>query len=200
MHKVLTGIVLGTLLITCAVLVLVGPAASEEKEMQRMYVGVDKCKMCHKSAAQGEQYGIWLKSPHAKAYEALAGDQAKAIAKERGIKDPQAASECLKCHVTAHGVDAKYLGDKYKITDGVGCESCHGPGGDYNKFSTMKAIASGETEPASVGLILPDEKLCVKCHNKESPTFKEFDFAKMYAKIAHPIPAERKAKYKSAAE
>ncbi|MEJ2720215.1 MAG: cytochrome c family protein [bacterium] len=179
---------------------LAGPAFSEEKqqEKQHMYVGSTKCKVCHNTEAQGQQYPIWEKSAHAKAYEVLAGDAAKAAAKERGIEDPQAAPECLKCHVTAYGVDKSLLGDKYSMTEGVGCESCHGPGGDYAKMSVMKAVMSGETDPASVGLVIPTEKVCVGCHNEESPTFKGFDYEKMVAKIAHPIPEERKAKYKAA--
>ena len=44
------------------------------------YVGARKCKTCHKSEAQGEQHPIWLKGAHAKAYEALASDEAKAFA------------------------------------------------------------------------------------------------------------------------
>ncbi|UCH85778.1 MAG: cytochrome C554 [Candidatus Latescibacterota bacterium] len=175
---------------------LAGPAYSEET--QRTFIGASKCKTCHKTEAQGQQYVLWEKAAHSKAYETLAGESAKAIAKERGIEDPQTAAECLKCHVTAYGVDKKFLGEKYAITDGVGCESCHGAGGDYSKMKTMKAITSGETEPASVGLVIPNEKTCVGCHNEESPTFKEFDFEKMVAKIAHPIPEERKAKYKAA--
>jgi hypothetical protein len=191
---------IGTLMVLVAVAavtyMLVAPAASEEK--QRMYMGATKCKTCHKTEAQGQQYPIWEKSAHAKAYEALASEAALAAAKERGIEDPQAAPECLKCHVTAHGVDKAFLGEKYSAAEGVGCESCHGAGGDYNKMSVMKAIAKGETDPASVGLVVPDEKTCVGCHNEESPTFKGFEFEKMVAKIAHPIPEERKAKYKAA--
>jgi hypothetical protein len=37
------------------------------------------------------------------------------------------------------------------------------------------------------------EKLCKTCHNEESPTFKEFNFAEMWAKIAHPVPAAEEA-------
>jgi hypothetical protein len=169
--------------------------ASAAEEMHT-YIGVDKCKICHKSEAAGQQYVIWSQSAHAKAYETLASDDAKKIAKEKGIEDPQKAAECLQCHVTAYGVDAKYLGEKYAMTDGVECESCHGPGSDYYKISVMKAIASGETKPETVGLVMPDAKVCTTCHNDKSPTFKGFDFDKMAKKIAHPIPAETKAKYK----
>jgi len=34
------------------------------------------------------------------------------------------------------------------------------------------------------------EKLCENCHNKKSPTFKSFDFKKMWAEIAHPVPKQ----------
>lgn len=163
---------------------------------QRMFMGVAKCKTCHKKPEQGEQYVIWSKSRHAKAYETLAGDKAKEYGKKRGIENPQTADECLKCHVTGHGVDAQYLGRRYKVTDGVGCESCHGAGGDYYKKATMKALVAGGIEPDSVGLTMPDEKVCVTCHNKESPGFKGFDFDEMVKKIEHPIPEARKAEYK----
>ncbi|RMG29061.1 MAG: cytochrome C554 [Methanobacteriota archaeon] len=158
------------------------------QETQRTYVGVRKCKTCHKKPEQGEQYRIWSESKHAKAYETLGGPEAMKIAKEKGIENPQEAPECLKCHVTAYGVDAKFLGPKYKKEDGVGCESCHGPGGDYYKKKTMKAIRAGEIDPASVGLIKPDEKVCTKCHNEESPNYKPFNFEEFKKKIAHPIP------------
>jgi hypothetical protein len=43
-----------------------------------------------------------------------------------------------------------------------------------------------------VGLIVPEEKLCVKCYNKESRTFKEYDFKAGHSKIAHPNPSAKK--------
>lgn len=163
------------------------PASSEETKA-REFIGVDKCKMCHKKPDQGEQYTKWLEGPHAKAYATLASDKSKEIAKKMKIEDPQKADACLKCHVTAHGVDAKLLGEKHKMEDGIGCESCHGAGGEYYKMTTMKKLAAGEIEPASVGLVLPDEKVCVTCHNEESPTYKEFVFKDRVKLIAHPIP------------
>ncbi len=173
-----------------------GLASSEEK--QRMYVGSEKCKMCHKTEAQGAQHVIWEKSSHAKAFATLASEEAKAVAAKAGVADPQKAAECLKCHVTAYGVDAKCLGEKFTTAEGVTCEACHGAGGDYISMKTMKAAASGEIEAASVGLVMPTKETCVGCHNEKSPTFKAFEFEKMVAKIAHPMPAERKAQYKKA--
>jgi hypothetical protein len=189
------ALVIAAVAVTAVLYSFAGPAASEET--QRMYMGVAKCKTCHKTEAQGLQFPLWEKSSHAKAFATLAGEQAKTIAKEKGIEDPQKADACLKCHTTGHGVDAKYLAEGFSAADGVQCEACHGAGGDYYKMATMKSLTTGVTEPASVGLVLADAKTCTRCHNEESPTFKGFDFEKMAAKVAHPIPAERKAQYEA---
>jgi hypothetical protein len=164
---------------------------------EHKFVGTAKCAMCHKSAAQGEQFPKWQASKHSKAFQTLASPKALEIAKAKGIADPQKAPECIKCHVTAAGVDTSMVGPKYAIADGVGCESCHGAGADYIKKSTMEGVAGGTIKPETVGLTLPDKATCEKCHNKESPTFTAFDFDKAKAAIAHPMPAERKAKYKT---
>lgn len=165
----------------------------------RAFVGSTKCATCHKTAAQGEQFPKWQASKHAKAYATLASPKALEIAKAKGIADPQKAPECLKCHVTAHGVDAKLLGEKYAVTDGVGCESCHGAGADYMKKATMEGITAGTIDPATVGLVKPDKAKCESCHNKESPTFAGFDYEKAKAAIAHPVPEARKAAHKAPA-
>ena len=158
------------------------------QDKQFGYVGAKGCKTCHNTKKQGRQYKIWLKTKHAQAYKTLASEEAKAIAKKKGIEDPQKADECLQCHVTGHGVDAKQIRKKYSIEEGVSCESCHGPGSVYKKKKTMIAISKGEIDPASVGLVIPDEKTCKKCHNEKSPTYKEFDFDKYYEKIKHEKP------------
>ena len=74
------------------------------------------------------------------------------------------------------------------MEEGVSCESCHGPGSAYKKMKTMKGLAAGTIEPASVGLIADPKKNCTKCHNSESPTFKEFNLEKQWAKIKHAVP------------
>ncbi len=150
----------------------------------RAHIGTMKCRMCHNSKAKGEQFTKWTQSPHSQAYRTLGGDQAKEVAAARGIVDPQAASECLSCHVTGHGAPAVKLTDKYKIEDGVGCESCHGAGGDYWKMATMK----NREMSIAVGLVIPNEATCTPCHNDLSPTFKGFDYAAASARIAHPNP------------
>ena len=163
-----------------------GQAQEEEKEVPK-YIGAENCGKCHKSAKKGNQLGMWQESQHSKAYATLASEEAKAIAKEKGIEDPQKAEACLKCH---GGVDAALIepvaeGKKgYSVEEGVGCEACHGPGSLYKSRKIMK----DKEASMKVGLIIPDEKTCIKCHNEESPTFKEFKYAEMLEKVAHPYP------------
>ena len=168
---------------------LVSPAVGQEAGQQAPkpeYVGAEACaRMCHKTAKKGEQLRIWQESRHAKAYETLATPEAIAVGKKLGIKDPQKSDVCLACHTTAHGVSDDLKGTKFSHTEGVGCESCHGPGSLYKKMKIMK----DREQAIAKGLTIPDEKTCAQCHNEKSPTYKPFNFEEYHKKIAHPKPA-----------
>ena len=165
-------------------------AAEEEAEGYKgKLIGVGKCNKCHKSAKRGNQKAVWEASAHAQAYATLATDEAKAIAAEKGIEDPQKAPECLSCHTTdgflAKGVEVDPAGT-YSPEEGIGCEACHGPGSSYKKMSTMK----DPEKSAAAGLIMPPQDHCLQCHNENSPTYKEFDYEARWAEIVHPVPAK----------
>ena len=175
--------------VTTLALLFAGTLMAQDKS-SFTYEGSASCKKCHFTKKSGAAYKVWQGSKHASAYEVLASEEAKKIATDKGIEDPQKADACLKCHVTAHGVDAKMLGAKYSVDEGVGCESCHGAGSAYSDKKVKEDIVAGKIKRASVGLIIPTEENCKKCHNEESPTFKGFDFKEYAAKIAHPRPKE----------
>jgi hypothetical protein len=147
------------------------------------YIGASKCKMCHIKPEKGEQYNVWLKGPHANAMKTLASEESKKIATEMGIADPITDPACIKCHSTVGHID-KSLMAGITIEEGVSCESCHGPGSMYKGASFMK----NRELAMQKGLILPTEEVCLKCHNKESPTYKPFNFKEKVALIAHPDP------------
>jgi hypothetical protein len=163
---------------------------SQEKPKHE-FVGVKTCAMCHKTEKQGNQFGIWEKSKHAQAYKTLQSAEADKIAKEKGFKTKAVETpECLKCHTSGSNVDASLLGKKFNIEDGVQCETCHGPGGDYKSIKIMK----DQKAAIENGLVVPEDinTFCVKCHNSESPTFdKNMDLSKMWEKIKHTIPGEK---------
>jgi hypothetical protein len=151
------------------------------------YIGVSGCKTCHKSSKRGDQYTKWSEGPHAKTWTELGNDESKKIAEEAGVEgDPQQAEKCLKCHVTAYGVADERKGSKYDIEEGVTCEACHGAGSGY-KTSHIKK----KDEAKEAGFVAkPDADSCKKCHNEESPTYKEFDYDTKVKEIAHPLPKD----------
>jgi hypothetical protein len=98
-------------------------AASTAGAAEREFIGVAKCKMCHKVATAS-----WEKTPHAKAFERLKPEE-------------QSKAECLACHAT---------GGKAELP-GVQCEACHGAGSEYKALAIMKdrekALAAGLVLP-----------------------------------------------------
>jgi len=150
-------------------------------------IGAPNCKSCHK-AKTGDQWKIWTESAHARAFETLATEASAKIAADRGVGDPQQEEACLKCHSTRAflGVDVPVSEKgKYADSEGVGCESCHGPGSDYKPGNIMKDPEAAR----AAGLVMERTvEACTRCHNATSPTFKPFDFEQRWAEIAHPIP------------
>ncbi len=180
-------------LMTIAMAIALTSAVSLAAAPTHDYVGVSVCKMCHQTAKNGEQFQKWQASKHAQAYKTLLTPEAAKIAEAKGIKGkPSEAKECLECHETGYDVAAANLGPKFNKEDGVQCETCHGAGKDYMKMNIMK----DQKLAAANGLVLLSvkdgsaQKFCETCHNKKSPTFKGFDFAKMWAQIAHPVPSK----------
>ena len=148
------------------------------------YIGAKKCKMCHNKAISGQQYNIWLKGPHANAMKSLGSEKSLEYAKANGIADPTIEPSCVKCHSTFGSTDAS-LHAGLKITEGVSCESCHGPGSAYKSKTIMK----DQAKSLAKGLILPTEEVCLTCHNEDNPFHKPFNFKEALEKIAHPTPA-----------
>lgn len=150
---------------------------------QFKYIGAEKCKVCHNKPATGDQYKQWAGSLHAQALKSLSSEKSLEYAKKNNIADPAKEPKCLKCHSTAASVAAN-LHAGITVAEGVSCESCHGPGSMYKSPAIMKNQALSIKN----GLIIPDEATCVKCHNKENPFYKPFDFASAWPKVQHPNP------------
>lgn len=178
MHRFV--ILASAILLSASLVLSAGTSLAEEPS----FIGASGCKICH-GAKTGDQWTKWLEGPHAKAFETLKSEAAAKVVADKGLTgNAWELGECLSCHVTAYGVDAARLGKKYTMEEGVGCESCHGAGSEYKAKSVM------ESREASVaaGMIVPTEATCTGCHNDKSPTFKGFDYAKMSAQVAHPMP------------
>lgn len=183
----LTRLAAAALLILPLVLLTgAGVPAPAEDAPDYNYVGVAGCQMCHRSPAKGNQFAAWQEDQHSKAYATLASAQSKEIAAAKGIADPQKAEACLKCHVTAADLPAARKAATYKVEDGVGCESCHGPGSAYKAITVMRDPAQARAN----GLIDIAEATCVGCHNPESPTYKPFNYEEALKVVSHPDPSK----------
>jgi hypothetical protein len=152
------------------------------------YVGIKSCaSACHKGDNKGRQLEIWQDSKHSQAFINLQTPEADQIAKDKGFSTPAAETPlCIKCHVLGKDIDLKELDDTFDKTQGVQCETCHGPGSEYKKITIMK----DKQQAFANGLIIHDNgaEFCKTCHNSDSPTFKSFDYDSSWATIKHTDP------------
>jgi len=140
------------------------------------YVGVGKCKTCHKSEKRGKQFPIWEESKHSKSFAALTSEEVKAK-----VPDAPENPKCLTCHASLFEKATEFK------EEGVSCEVCHGPGSAYRKLNIMKS----REESVKNGLIFYDspeaiKTQCLTCH--ENAHEKPFDFDAAWEKIKHPTP------------
>ena len=132
------------------------------------YVGSESCAGCHEDA-----YAIWEESLHHHALETL----------EMDLRDGVAASidpRCVSCHVVGFGEETGFGSrstpeetrwTQSSLVANVGCESCHGPGGDHVVSESPTAIERG------------GEYTCLKCHDAENDP--HFVFEERWANISH---------------
>jgi len=143
-------------------------AEKKEEKAKYEYVGAKKCKICHKKDGI---HPSWLETKHAKAWESLKPEDQK-------------KEECVACHTT--GTTAKGV-----LLEGVQCEVCHGAGSAYKK----KSIMEDREKAMANGLLIPDEKTCLKCHNENVPeefrSKEKFDFEKMQVKGVHAMAVKK---------
>lgn len=124
---------LSGVMVTAALEFAVTPALAEAPP-PAAHLGVASCagSTCHGTTrpfpgvgiSQGE-YLLWQRQDaHARAYASLRNDRSSRIAKNLGLPRAWEAGECLACHADAPPTKLRGVG--HKLSDGVGCEACHG--------------------------------------------------------------------------
>ncbi len=143
------------------------PMSNPLAELQGTYVGSAKCESCHSAS-----YKVWKKSGHATAYQTLVQ------AKPSRNFDP----ECLACHVIGWDpaqftpYEGGYWSDE-KTPDliNVGCESCHGPGGNHvaAELKNDPALQKKMQKALVLTKAEAEKRFCATCHDLDnSPDFK----------------------------
>lgn len=145
------------------------------------YVGNKNCKKCHI-----KEHKSWETTKMAQVFELLKPGVRAEEKKAAGLdpdKDYTADEECVRCHVTGYGKPGGFV-DIASTPElaGVGCETCHGPGGTYtqDQYMSLKNKEYEKSEVVAVGMVATvSAEQCTTCHNSDSPFVADdfvFDF------------------------
>lgn len=122
---------------------------------------------------------------HSRAFAALSGKRGQQIATSLGLGKATAAPACLGCHTTF--VPTAQRGDRFQISDGVGCESCHGASGGWLAAHYARpATHSSNVDKGLTPLENPQARanVCLDCHYGSAKTGQFVTHAMMAA--GHP--------------
>lgn len=122
------------------------------------HVGSDMCRNCHESQAAGSVFRKWENGPHAQAYASLESPRSTTYLEHSGT----VVASCLPCHSTlGHRQDQPV--EQALLTEGVGCERCHGPGSEYSQSIVMRSPGALMRYGGSSGSLND----CGSCHRLE---------------------------------
>ena len=140
-----------------------------------VHLGVASCasSVCHGKLSKQDSENVWLnefriwsnEDNHARAYKVLLNADSKRIAKNLGLANAHTADMCLDCH--ADNVPADKRGEKFQISDGVGCEACHG--GSEQWIESHTETNTPHAENLAKGMYPTEDpalraSMCLKCH------------------------------------
>jgi len=149
---------------------------SKSSSETQKYIGPGSCAAtsCHGSVKPvvdsrilQTEYTTWiLKDKHSRAHQALTGDGGERITRilRLGTKAEE-SPKCLACH--ALSTTPEQRGRAFEISEGVSCESCHGPASAWlgphttRDWPHEKSVAAGMYDTRNV--IHRTEK-CLQCH------------------------------------
>jgi Cytochrome c554 and c-prime len=165
-------------------------ADSQAQDSDSKHLGVKSCSgdNCHgaikaaeHSAVQQNEYLIWSQQTdkhkldkHHNAYAVLGGERGIRIARNLGLPDAVTAEVCLNCH--ADNVPEARRGPRFEISDGVGCEACHGAA---EKWLGVHLSGAGHKANLDAGLYPTENPVaraekCLSCHFGDPTDEKRF--------------------------
>lgn len=160
------------LLLTTSVLICFVPCFAADPPK---YTGPGSCASpsCHGGVAPRSDNSVWqneystwvVKDKHSQAHQSLSMPVAVRMAKILGLPNAFSAPKCLACH--ALDVPAAQQARTFDVSDGVSCESCHGPASNWLGPHATKGWTHQQSIDAGMyddrDLIHRSEK-CLGCH------------------------------------
>lgn len=171
-------------ILLAAVLVLlcaVGSAMAQNQPPMGVHLGVATCagSNCHgaterprNSYVPGNEYLIWSKQDkHRNAYSVLLQDRAVKMARALGLPDAANQKLCLDCHADHPAQNQR--GAQLQLTDGVGCEACHG---GASGWLGIHISGASHRQNLAAGLYPTDQPVaraerCLNCHYGDETRF-----------------------------
>lgn len=193
--RVVGGLCAAIAVFVCAIAMLASRAATAAPDSSAnggVHEGVASCagSTCHSRqvdsgpVVQQNELITWQdrSSPagaHSRAWQVLRLPRAQAITAKLGYGPAEKAKECLSCHAEPAGA----TGPKFLVSDGVGCESCHGPSSAW--LASHYTVDGNHQANLAKGMRkLEDPKVradvCLDCH---------FGSDKPYQFVTHKIMA-----------
>jgi peroxiredoxin len=137
------------------------------------FVGSESCRSCH--AGEHER---WANSAHARAFDTL---EQRAEAQN---------ADCQRCHTTGFGEEGGFPegGDGLRQ---VGCESCHGPGGEHvGENARRSGTILTLRDKCDSCVIL---QICGSCHDDANDPNFEFELQDKIDRIRHGMQTAESA-------
>jgi Cytochrome c554 and c-prime len=183
-HRLRVLLVLGMMILAACVLptesLSQGPRATlialgSASDGSGKYTGPGSCasSSCHGSIQPRmenrvlqNEYSTWIvKDKHSRSYAALTGNIGERMAGILGLGKAESAPKCLACH--ALDVPQVERARTFELSEGVSCESCHGPASGWlgphteRDWSHEKSLSLGMFDTRN--LTKRTEK-CLSCH------------------------------------
>jgi len=169
---------LAKLVVLSALFMFSASIASAATEATGIFEGVASCagSTCHgRNEGDGkvvrqDELRIWQEpssktGAHSRAFAALASPRGQRIASALGLGKATSASACLGCHATYAPAEGR--GKRFLLSDGVGCESCHGAASGWlSGHYAVPATHASNLAAGMVDLNRPQTRasLCLDCH------------------------------------
>ncbi len=169
---------IGAALMLLVALIIAAPEARSQAAAGGAHLGVASCagSTCHGrmegdgAVVRQDEIARWQEpstqgGAHSRAFAVLGNARSQTIARTLGIGDAQAAPMCLGCHSSAASAGGGTF--RYQQSDGVDCESCHGPAGGW--ISSHYEVAANHADNVRRGMVPLESaqsraNVCLDCH------------------------------------